>query len=265
MIIGHKKQKENIEKIFDLYGNGGFLLYGPEGVGKFSLLKELTENKEVENDVIIVEAPKKSISKNTSEVLRNLALFNSSKNRIIIINDAHFLTSEAQNVLLKILEEIPSKTFFFFITHRPHKILATIRSRLQPVKFGFVEDDEIKKLLKEQGSDKDSKVVCEAFSGQTGLIIKAISEKIKFNLVSKFIKEQSSLQKMFLSDKITENMELDEFLKYLIVFERINLRENSKEALLRIKNLLALYFDNEYAAPPLSKNLHIKNICVNYY
>jgi DNA polymerase-3 subunit delta' len=259
MIFGHNQQKEILENIFRIYENGGFLLFGPEGIGKFSLIKEVVKDKAAGENLIVID--KKSVVKDTMDLIKNLAMYRSDGNRIIIINDAHTINIYGQNLLLKILEEIPSKTFFFFVSHRPQKILATIRSRLHPIKFRLVEENFIKNWL---GSQRGSeiKTAMNIFQGQPGLALRAILEKEKFNLLAKFIQEKNQFSKMLLAEKITKQMELDEFLKYLIFFERINLRKNSKEALLRLKNLLSLYFDSGYY---LNKNLHIKNICLNYY
>lgn len=280
MIIGHEQQKEFLGKIFDLYENGGFLLSGPEGVGKFSLIKEIAENKTAKNNLVIIKPPssiseqtsKKFISKETTELLRNLALLYAQNIRIIIINEAHTLTGEAQNLLLKILEEIPSKTFFFFVTSRLQKILPTIRSRLQQIKFGLVNNKEIETLLLSKNNTidkKEIKTLLEIFPGQPGLIIRIILEKAEsnkslsaFNLVLKFIKEKDKIKKMLFTEKVAKDIELDEFLKYLIILERTNLKENMKDSLLKLKNLLQLYFDSDYN---LNKNLHTKNICINYY
>ncbi len=51
------------------------------------------------------------------------------RSRVFIIDEAHMLTREAQNALLKSLEEPPEDIHFIFATTAPHKLLDTIRSR----------------------------------------------------------------------------------------------------------------------------------------
>lgn len=51
------------------------------------------------------------------------------KRSIFILDEAHMLTREAQNALLKSLEEPPAGVLFIFCTTAPHKLLDTIRSR----------------------------------------------------------------------------------------------------------------------------------------
>ncbi len=55
--------------------------------------------------------------------------------RVYIIDEAHMLTPQAWNALLKILEEPPPHLMFILATTEPHKVLATIKSRCQQFSF----------------------------------------------------------------------------------------------------------------------------------
>lgn len=52
-----------------------------------------------------------------------------------VIDDAHRLTEDGANAMLKSLEEPPERTVWILVTHRPSELLATIRSRCQPLAF----------------------------------------------------------------------------------------------------------------------------------
>lgn len=54
-----------------------------------------------------------------------------SANKLIVIEDAHLLTLEAQNALLKVLEEPPANTFIILGTESKEALLTTIQSRCQ--------------------------------------------------------------------------------------------------------------------------------------
>ncbi|MCX7597221.1 MAG: AAA family ATPase, partial [Fischerella sp.] len=72
-----------------------------------------------------------------------------SKNKIYIIDEAHMITKEGFNALLKTLEEPPENVVFILATTEIEKIPVTIRSRTQQFYFKKVSlKDIIKKLLK---------------------------------------------------------------------------------------------------------------------
>jgi len=55
--------------------------------------------------------------------------------RVFVIDDAHALTEEAANSLLKILEEPPPGTVIVLVTHRPESLLPTVVSRTRAIPF----------------------------------------------------------------------------------------------------------------------------------
>ncbi len=59
--------------------------------------------------------------------------------KVYIIDEVHMLTREAFNALLKTLEEPPAHVKFFFATTEPHKIPATILSRVQKFELRRIE------------------------------------------------------------------------------------------------------------------------------
>lgn len=69
--------------------------------------------------------------------------------RAIIIEDAHLMNEEAQNALLKSLEEPPEGVVFILITHLPDKLLSTILSRCQKIKFNPLSTNHLTKILTE--------------------------------------------------------------------------------------------------------------------
>ena len=66
---------------------------------------------------------------------------------VYILDEAHMLTTEAFNALLKILEEPPSHVVFILATTELHKIPATIQSRTHLVSFTKATPTEIKNAL----------------------------------------------------------------------------------------------------------------------
>ncbi|MFQ5744178.1 MAG: DNA polymerase III subunit delta' [Acidobacteriota bacterium] len=55
--------------------------------------------------------------------------------RVVIIDDAHAMNASAQNALLKTLEEPPPSSLMVLVTPAAQSLLATVRSRCQPLRF----------------------------------------------------------------------------------------------------------------------------------
>ncbi len=75
-----------------------------------------------------------------------------NKGRVIIILDAHRMTAEASNSLLKILEEPPPQVTLILVTDKPDLLLATIVSRCQQVQFDPLPWQVIESALLARGS-----------------------------------------------------------------------------------------------------------------
>lgn len=78
-----------------------------------------------------------------------------STNKVFIVNDAHTLTFQAQNAMLKILEEPPPRTHFILVTSQRHSLLATIISRCQNLEFGVLSDSLVEEILTRHGISLD--------------------------------------------------------------------------------------------------------------
>lgn len=85
------------------------------------------------------------------EVIRLCGQFPGLKGRAVIIEKADTMTPQAQNTLLKTLEEPPEGTHFFLITEKPENLLTTIISRCTRVHLQPWTDVFLKKLLLSEG------------------------------------------------------------------------------------------------------------------
>ncbi len=73
----------------------------------------------------------------------------SARRRMVIIHDADVMNEDSQNAFLKTLEEPLEglRTTFVLLTTRPDKLLPTIRSRCQEIKFRRIAPERIKAML----------------------------------------------------------------------------------------------------------------------
>jgi DNA polymerase-3 subunit gamma/tau len=72
-----------------------------------------------------------------------------SRSKVVILDEAHMLTSEASNALLKTLEEPPDRVIFVMATTQPEDLVDTIRSRSQHFHFRALTFSEITARLQE--------------------------------------------------------------------------------------------------------------------
>ena len=89
----------------------------------------------------------------------------SSPYKVYIIPEADLLTVQAQNALLKTIEEPPEYAVIFLLTENADSLLPTIRSRCVMLKLRNIKDKLVKKYLMEQLEVPDYQAeVCAAFA-----------------------------------------------------------------------------------------------------
>ncbi|MGC6471797.1 MAG: DNA polymerase III subunit delta' [Parvibaculales bacterium] len=104
---------------------------------------------------------KKDIPVDSARALRKFMTMTSGFGgwRVCIIDCAEDMTPQAANAILKTLEEPSGKTVFFLISHRPGKLLDTIRSRCQKMPMENLEKPQMQALLKTLRPELDEQVV----------------------------------------------------------------------------------------------------------
>jgi len=97
----------------------------------------------------------------------------SSRYKIYIIPEADLMTPQAQNALLKTIEEPPKYAVFFLLAENTDHLLPTINSRCVMLRLRNIKDTLVKKYLMEQMGIPDYKAnICTAFAqGNVGRAI----------------------------------------------------------------------------------------------
>ena len=170
-------------------------------------------------DLLIVEPAQKDgsfqgeiqISK-IRDLIWNLSLKSySGRLKTAIIDKAHLMNSEAQNCLLKLLEEPRGETLIILITEQPESLLPTILSRVQKIRFFCPAVKETEKLLVEQGAAGQKAKHLTAISfGKPGRAISFFSDVEKAERQDKII---SDLTKIIASDLATRFQYAKDFFK----------------------------------------------------
>lgn len=166
-------------------------LVGPVGAGKFSTASHLAE---LILGVAADSLPKYSYATIISPddgksigiaAIRQLERFLNLKvpsdklyNRVAIIEDSHLLTVEAQNALLKTLEEPPAGTVLLLTADRVQSLLPTIQSRLQVVTVRLPGKEGLEKHFISQGHETAAISRVYAVSGgSVGLMTALLNEE----------------------------------------------------------------------------------------
>lgn len=154
------------------------ILAGPTGIGKKSVSKLIASNLLSDFDQSSKDAYMKIISSEdrkqiSIDAVRDLEHFLSLKvpshnivNRVVIIEDSHLLTSQAQNALLKTLEEPPAGTIIILTANQIQSLLTTIRSRAQYIS---IDRPSIESLQKYFSGKFNSSEITQALSMSGGL------------------------------------------------------------------------------------------------
>ncbi|MCW0216328.1 MAG: DNA polymerase III subunit gamma and tau [Pseudonocardia sp.] len=77
-----------------------------------------------------------------------------SRYRVFIVDEAHMVTTQGFNALLKIVEEPPEHLVFIFATTEPEKVLPTIRSRTHHYPFRLIPPGTLRTLLERICADE---------------------------------------------------------------------------------------------------------------
>lgn len=190
---------------FDTYNNPDFTIIEPEsGSIKIDQIRELTK-KVYEKPVV-------------------------ASRKVYIINNSNYMTTEAQNSLLKTLEEPPEYVTIILIASEENQFLPTIKSRCTKISFNKLTNLELKKILEEKYNHLNIPEII--FKIADGSVKKAINLKDNENDYKKLDKLFGNLENsdiidlMQAKEEIFKNKEeIDDVLSYinLIFFNKIKL------------------------------------------
>lgn len=303
MLIGHEKQLNFLKKSF-LAGRlpQSLLFWGPSKIGKKTVALELAKivncfDKNPENrpcqtcqscqyfqkgyhpDLMIVsQNENKNISidkiKTIQDFLAKKPLLGKSK--FVIIDDAERMRQDAQNRLLKTLEEPPKNSFLILITSFPQLILKTILSRCQKIYFSAPSRDEIVNFLKNRNiKSEDIKELIFFSFGRIGEIIEFLENKQDFLKRKKEIQTIKELisgnlyLKMSLIEKLnSEKIDFSDFLKNMLNYyrrlfiHRILNQMNSEKLAKDIENIQKTYAFISFSN--INKRLALENLVLNF-
>ncbi len=257
-----------------------YLFTGQEMIGKRTFAFELASHvitggkSQGNNPDILTVSPAGSESGHSIAIeevrkIKNFVFLSSYAGpyKFVIIDDAHLMTIEAQNSLLKILEEPNRSSIFILVTANPESLLPTIASRCQEIKFSSHPKKLIANILTDAKlSNKNREFLIEFANGRAGLIKKIIEEK-SFDYVKNSIEELMHLIKTDVSERLMiaqtltdekNKSELPRKILYWTLYLRTRLGEPRAYKIL--KNLLALH--EIINKPQFNQRLALENFLI---
>lgn len=128
-----------------------FLFHGSTGCGK-TTIGRIVANELGAKGMDIVEVDSADFRGiDTIRDIRKKAQYRplESPCRVWIIDECHKMTNDAQNALLKILEDTPNHVYFILCTTDPQKLIPTIKGRCSQFQVTPLDERSMKKLLRQ--------------------------------------------------------------------------------------------------------------------
>lgn len=249
-ITGHKRIIHILEnQIKKDTLSHAYLFLGPSSLGKFTLAKIFSQTllclsdgdkklpcgecsscqsflKNIHPDFILVKNTDGLVSIEAIRELKRQISFlpTLSKRKIVIFEEACYLTPEAQNALLKTLEEPPKYLILILVAQREN-LLPTILSRCTILNFQPISHEEIEKELLKSGasSEKANFLACLSL-GQIGRVLKDSSFLENWEKNLDFLIELSSSDlktKMDFAKKHAESGQLKDLISWFSILRDV--------------------------------------------
>jgi DNA polymerase-3 subunit gamma/tau len=196
--------------------------------------------------------------------------------KVVILDEAHALTSEASNALLKTLEEPPDKVIFVMATTQPEDLADTIRSRSQHFHFRALSFAEISDALsgicaKEGLSAEPGAIAVMARAAESSLrdglsLLEQARAYCGSNITDAQVRELLGVVPAEILDELTGAIEARSAERVLSLVHRLladgqNLQHFCREAIGHFRNLLVARVcgaDSELIAAPADERPRLK-------
>lgn len=287
MLIGHEKQIKYFKNLIknDFLGHA-YLFTGLEMIGKKTFALEVVKiilNSNIEQNQDFRFIPSTLLRTSDSKVsegehkiyiedIRDLKRFLSFKSygggkRLVVVNNAHFLTTEAANAFLKILEEPPTRSVIILVSSVPGLLPKTILSRCEEVRFLPLSCEEINDFVSQNKKlSKDEKdFLVKISGGRIGLITNLIESENVSKAQSSIdnlrkILNRGVFERMEYAKKIYEGEQYSETVNYWLYWVSAHLASSPKNKKI-VENLLVL---NQFISQPqFNHRLAIENFLLN--
>jgi len=243
VVLGHQKQFESLEaaRIAGRMGHA-YIFSGPDKIGKKAFALEwisrifdfsVKEKSALPDFLFLAPLVDPKTEKRAQEItvdqirglISKLSLSPvSGRYKVAIIDEAHLMNSEAQNCLLKTLEEPSGAALLILVASNAERLLETVRSRCQILRFNFLPENQMRQLCRQWRaenkiamSDERANEIVELSFGRPGRMVDFLKNLDLAQKWQKAAKEFTRIvaselpEKFAYAKKITdsENSEMD--------------------------------------------------------
>ena len=179
-VIGQDGAIASLEKLMSKGLPHALLLTGPSGCGKTTLGRIIKASLNCgDGDYVEVNSADFKGIDMIRDIRRHAnAAPMHGDTRIWLIDEAHKLTSDAQNAFLKLLEDTPKHVYFLLATTDPQKLIKTIHTRCSEIKLVALKPPALERVLQrvidKEGLTVASDVITEIVEAADGSARKAL-------------------------------------------------------------------------------------------
>lgn len=244
-ILGNERNKNILEKAIELNKTShSYIFWGTDGIGKKVIAKEFAKKilclQNHDNDCIcksciefdssnnpdfqLIEPKEGTIKIEQIREMQRKVVEKPiiSNKKVYIIDNADTMKTEAQNCLLKTLEEPPEYVTIILICSNEGNLLSTIKSRCTRMHFEPIKDEEIKKYIYKEFPDQQiSENIISLAQGSIGKAIKLNERKDIYENIEKILlnmQKKDLIEIVQMSEEIYKSKEeINSILEYINV------------------------------------------------
>ncbi len=193
-----------------------------------------------------------------------------SDKKVYIIDDAETMTIEAQNCLLKTLEEPPEYIIIILITSNESNLINTIKSRCLKLTFNSLENGELKQYLQNKLEFQNiSETMLENFEGSVGKALKVKEKQELYSNMETTLKNFNCNSVIDLINNATEiykgKENINEILEYFNIYFLKKAKEEYNNASKYVKAIEIIEDTKKRLVYNSNYDMTIDNLLINIW